>query len=464
MKNNCSGIAGQRFRFALPICLSALQLIAACNKSASPAPQPVTPPVTPTVIPLVVNSMSPKEGPGDTTVTITGTGFSATAAQDSVFFNGKIASIISATSTALVVTVPSLAGTGVVSVVVSGDSIAGPTFTYDYRYVVSTLAGSGKQGFADGSGSSAQFYGPYGVAADSLGNIYVADERNNRIRLVTSAGLVSTLAGGTDIVGLFYANGNGSAARFFYPTGVALDAKSNVYVADLGNNRIRMVAPSGLVSTLAGNGSEAYADGALTAAAFNTPGSVALDGQQNVYVADINDNRIRKITPAGLVNTLAGSGASNGPGGYADGIGTTAKFNAPGGLAVDAQGNIYVADMANDRIRKVTPQGVVTTLAGSGTAGYADGNAAIAQFSYPMGVVLDKLGDVYVGDAGNASIRMITPSGLVTTIAGNGAAGYTDGNGPVAQFNQPSGIAIDIQGNLYVGDYGNNVIRKITVQ
>lgn len=269
--------------------------------------------------------------------------------------------------------------------------------------VVTTLAGSstGAAGSADGQGSSAQFDSPFGVAVDGSSNVYVADLLNNSIRKITSGGLVSTLAGGSS----GYSDGQGNQAKFHNPYDVALDGSGNVYVSDQGNDRIRKITSGGLVSTLAGSSIGGSADGQGGAAQFNSPVGVALDGNGNVYVGDENNNRIRKITPGGFVTTLAGSSA-----GFADapsGPGSTAQFNDLVGVAVDGSGNAYVADRANNRIRKITPSGFVTTLAGSATAGSADGVGSAAQFNHPFAVAVDGSGNVYVADQNNNRIRVI---------------------------------------------------------
>ncbi len=201
---------------------------------------------------------------------------------------------------------------------------------------VSTLAGSGTSGYTDGTGTSAQFKNPYGVAVDGAGNVYVADRYNHRIRKITTSGVVSTLAGSSQ----GYTDGTGTSAQFYNPTGVAVDGAGNVYVADLSNHRIRKITTSGVVSTLAGSTS-GYADGTGTSAQFNNPSGVAVDGAGNVYVADLSNHRIRKITALGVVSTLAGSTY-----GYADGTGTSASFDKPYGVAVDGAGNVYVADLS----------------------------------------------------------------------------------------------------------------------
>lgn len=316
---------------------------------------------------------------------------------------------------------------------------------------VTTIAGS-TTGYADGDVASAQFNGTYGVATDAAGNIYVGDRYNNKIRKITPNGIVSTFAGST----LGYADGTGVEAQFFYPRGVATDATGNVYVADSGNDRIRKITPEGVVSTLAGSTS-GYADGIGAAAQFNDPGGVATDALGNVYVADQYNNKIRKITPSGEVSTLAGSDL-----GFADGIGAAAKFYYPNGVAIDATGNIYVGDTNNHMIRKITPLGEVSTLAGS-TQGFADGIGTSAQFNTPVRLATDAEGNVYVADTGNNRIRKITSQGEVSTFAGS-AQGFADGTAQEAMFNSPIAVTIDTEGNFYVADRGNNKIRKITQQ
>ncbi|MFH1538841.1 MAG: NHL repeat-containing protein [bacterium] len=320
---------------------------------------------------------------------------------------------------------------------------------------VTTLAGSGTAGFADGTGTAAQFNGPYGVAVDSSGNVYVVDNNNNRIRKITSAGVVTTFAG-SGTAG--FADGTGAAAQFDDSAGVAVDSSGNVYVGDELNHRIRKITSAGVVTTLAGSGYAGYADGTGAAAQFYNPAGVAVDSSGNVYVGDWNNHRIRKITSAGVVTTLAGSGTA----GFADGTGTAAQFNYPVGVAIDSSGNVYVADSNNNRIRKITSAGVVTTLAGSGTGGYADGTGAAAQFYNPYGVAVCSAGYIYVADSDNNRIRKITSAGVVTTLAGSGVGGYADGTGTAAQFYSPFGVAVDSSGNVYVGDWSNHRIRKIT--
>ncbi|HEX7706254.1 MAG TPA: NHL repeat-containing protein, partial [Thermoanaerobaculia bacterium] len=327
--------------------------------------------------------------------------------------------------------------------------------------MVTTLAGLAESwGSADGTGSSARFHGPTDVATDGSGNVYVADYNSQTIRKVTPAGVVTTLAGLAGGGGS--ADGTGSAARFNYPSGVATDGSGNVYVADPSNQTIRKITPAGVVTTLAGlAGTSGSADGSGSAARFYGPSGVATDGSGNVYVADYRNHTIRKVTPAGTVTTLAGLAGTSGS---ADGSGSGARFNGPISVATDGSGNVYVADPFNQTIRKVTPAGVVTTLAGlTGTVGSADGTKSAARFSYPAGVATDGSGNVYVADQQNHTIRKITSAGVVTTLAGlAGSFGSADGTGSVARFDSPTGVATDGNGNVYVADPQNHTIRKIT--
>ena len=512
--------------------------------------------------------------------------------------------------------------------------------------VVSTFAGSSEIGFADGTGASAKFRLPEGVAVDGSGNVYVADTENHRIRKITQAGVVSTLAGSA-LTGS--ANGTGSAASFYRPTGVAVDGIGNIYVTDQFNHLIRKISTAGVVSTLAGKGSAGYTDGTGTAAKFRYPTGVALDGNGNIYVADEDNHSIRMISsyridpalPGGLIfdprtgtisgtptaamaakvytiyaqnsagtttttltltiagpPTLTTSAASNvtsggatlngtvnanggttsaltikystsqadvdaGNGtsatvspvsvsgntvtavsaaitgltasttyyfrvsatnvagttngstlsfktsapppnisysgspitlsvgsamttmspvniggtpepmqvstlagqstpGFADGTGSAAKFSYSGGLVVDASGNVFVADNANHRIRKITPEGVVTTIAGSATRGTLDGTGNAASFNQPVDLVLDASNNIYVSDLYTGLLRKITPLADVTTIAGAGTLGFQDGTGASARFYYPKGLVINSSGNILMADYGNHRIRSIT--
>jgi sugar lactone lactonase YvrE len=321
------------------------------------------------------------------------------------------------------------------------------------QYWLTTLAGS-TQGSADGQGTSAQFYFPSGVAVDANGNVYVADEANNKIRKITPAGTVTTLAGsGTNGDN----DGPGTSAEFYNPSGVAVDANGNVYVADTWNSKIRKITPDGNVTTFAGSGILGHVDGPVSSAQFNFPSGVAIDTNGDIYVADSGNHKIRKITSNGTVNTLAGSGTQ----GYIDGSASSAQFSYPTGVAVDINGNVYVADYYNSTIRVIASNGTVTSLAGNGTAGSIDGQGPSAQFALPSEVTVDLNGNVYVADSGNNKIRMIAPNGNVTTFAGSDTRGYIDGSASSAQFSAPYGVALDVNGNLYIADKNNHKIRII---
>jgi sugar lactone lactonase YvrE len=278
------------------------------------------------------------------------------------------------------------------------------------------------------------------MTIDSSGVMYVIDENSHSIRKVTSSGVVSTLAGrGTT----GSTNGTGTNASFYYPSGVAVDSSGNIYVADQGNHRIRKITSAGVVTTLAGN-SQGYSDGTGTNASFNAPYGVAVDSVGTVYVADANNNRIRKITPLGVVTTFASG------------------FSGPIGIIVDSSGNVYVSEHGSShRIYKITSAGVVSTLAGN-SQGYSDGTGTNTSFNAPWGLAVDSSGNLYVGDYTNNRIRKITSAGVVTTLAGS-SQGYSDGTGTNASFDRPLGVALDSTGNMYVSERGNNRIRKITL-
>jgi len=290
-------------------------------------------------------------------------------------------------------------------------------------------------------GTITSFYKPSGVAVDTEGNVYVADEVNNSIRKITASGLLTNFAGNGTAGST---DGTGSAASFNSPLGVAVDLAGNVYVADTGNHKIRKITAAGVVTTLAGSGIRAFADGSGTAASFYNPWDLAVDTTGNVYVADESNNLIRKITPIGVVTSLA-------------------RVTLPMGVAVDLSGNVYAIGAVSNTIQKITATGAVSTLAGSGAVGSVDGTGTAASFNSPRGLAVDYGGNVYVADTNNSKIRKITPTGQVTTLAGSGYLGLVDGTGTAARFYNPRCLAVDAVGNMYVSDSGNNLIRKITV-
>lgn len=326
--------------------------------------------------------------------------------------------------------------------------------------LVSTVAGlAGNSGSVDGVGSAALFGNPLGITVDAAGIIYVAEDYNQTIRKIGSGGVVTTLAGLAGVSGS--EDGTGQAARFSLPSRMTVDAAGNLFVADAANNTIRKITPQGVVTTLAGKASVGVTDGIGDEALFSSPIGAAVDSAGNVYVADFENQTIRKIAPKGAVSTLAGMPRKQGS---SDGTGSDARFDHPRAVALDSGGNLYVTDLWNHTIRKITQDGVVSTFAGlAGSHGSTDGTGADARFIYPFGVAVDASGSVYVTDGYNHTIRRISASGVVKTLAGTaGKFGYVDGAGIEAQFDGPDGIAADAVGNLFVADYGNHVIRKIT--
>ncbi|MFI5136296.1 MAG: NHL repeat-containing protein [Sphingobacteriales bacterium] len=320
---------------------------------------------------------------------------------------------------------------------------------------VTTYAGTGLMGAANGPADEASFSNLMGLAIDAKGFIYVADSRNNIIRKIGPNGMVTTLAG-SGAAGS--ADGKASAASFFFPAAVTADNSGNVYVADTHNSLIRKISADGLVSTIAGKwpaGVKPRNDGT---AVLDNPMGIAADAAGNIFVADWIHDQIRKITPDGKISTVAGNGVP----GAKDGPAASATFYLPEGLALDAAGNIYVSDTYNNMIRKISKDGIVTTLAGHLKKGKADGKGVAASFSHPDGIAIDKNGNIYVADTGNHLIRKISPAGLVATFAGCGARGAMNGDAKAASFYRPMGVAADTGGNVYVADYQNNLVRKIS--
>jgi sugar lactone lactonase YvrE len=356
-------------------------------------------------------------------------------------------------------------GNSVTSSAVNISVITPPQTNYAAAYAWTTLAGRAPTGSTDGVGDAVQFNGTAGVAVDPGGNIYVTDSGNNTIRKITAGGTSSTIAGFPQNSGTN--DGVNGAARFFNPNGISVDSQTNLFVADTHNNRIRKITPVGtnwVVTTIAGTGSiyagncdscpssGGYVDGSGTSAQFNQPQGIAVDNAGNVYVADYANNTIRKLTPAGtnwFVSTIA----------------TNAQLSGPYGVGVDSASNVYVADTFHEQIRKLTPSGtnwVVSTLAGTGTLGTNDGPGATAKFFKPVGITVDGAGNVYVTDQVNDTIRKITSGGVVSTLAGAAQVpGTANGTGSAARFSSPFGIAVNSVGTLlYVAD--SQQIRKIT--
>jgi len=335
-----------------------------------------------------------------------------------------------------------------------------------HAQIITTVAGNGVFNFGGDGGAAiaCELNYPTGVAVDNAGNIYIADAWNNRIRRVDAAGIITTIAG-TDTVGYSGDGGAATLAALHYPTGVAVDQYNNVYIADTWNNTIRKINASGIITTIAGNGAGGYTGDGLPATAEELyyPSGLAIDNSGNVFIADVSNQRIRKINAGGIISTVAGVG-QYGYGG--DGAAATlAGLGSPVGVAVDNAGNVYIADEGDSRIRKVDTAGIISTVAGTDISGYSgDGGPASAAMIYdPYGLAIDNAGNIYFTDAGNSLIRKISASGVINTIAGNDTAGYNgDAIAPTAsEINDPYGITIDHLGNIYFADESNSRIRKI---
>jgi len=336
--------------------------------------------------------------------------------------------------------------------------------TYSQAQIIITIAGNGTAGFVGDGGAAtlAEFNQPMAIALDSSGNIYVADGFNDRIRKVNTGGIILTHAGngGTGYGG---DGGAATAAQTGFPDGVAADLFGNVYFSC--ENRVRKVNASEIISAFAGTGAVGfYGDGGLaTLAEFNSILGVATDRQGNVYIVDAGNNRIRKVDAFGIIRTIAGNGIL----GYSgDGLAATAaSINAPIEVIVDSIGNVYISDNGNFCIRKVNTSGIISTIAGNGYGGFSGdgGPATAAQFGYPWGVAVDKYGNVFIADHSNARIREVDTFGVIRTIAGGGTSGLGDG-GPAtaAELGCPTGVAVNSIGTVYIEDGCDNRIRVLT--
>ncbi len=321
---------------------------------------------------------------------------------------------------------------------------------------VNTIAGSGLSGSVDGVAKTARFNWPTGVAIGDDGTVFVADYSNNQIRKIDLKGKVSTLSGSGEAG---FADGKGSGAMLWGPDNIALDLNGDIIIGDADNFRIRRLTQDGQLTTIAGNGRMGFRNGALLQAEFGYPTGVAVDGEGIIYIADRRLHMIRKITAEGKVVILGGHGSS----GFVNGKGVKARFNNPIALVALVDGTLFVADSGNNAIRKVTPDGVVTTVAGGKKKGYRDGKGEDALFSWPTGIAAGKDGDLFVCDSSNNMIRRISSTGVVSTIAGSLTKGARDGDALRSSFSFPTGIAIGAKGDIYIADSGNNKIRKISL-
>ena len=334
---------------------------------------------------------------------------------------------------------------------------------------INYIAGDGSIGFTGDGGyaTSADLIAPFALAVDSSGNVYFAENGDSRIRKIDAKSLDISTVVGNGTPGFSGDGSDPTKAQLNSPTGVAVDSAGNLYIADSLNCRIRKAASGGSISTFAGNGTFSYSGdgGAATQAQLNTPQGVAVDTNFNVYIADTLNNVVRKVSPNGTISNYAGNG---GAGSSGDGsAATSAQLHGPQGLAIDASGNLFIADTMNAKVRKVSASGVIGTVAGSGTAGFGGdgGAAASAQLNLPVGVAVDSSGNLYIADFGNSRVRKVSASGAtIGTVAGNGSAGYSGDGGPAvkAQLTGPQGVAVDSAGNLYIADTGNNLVREVT--
>ena len=302
------------------------------------------------------------------------------------------------------------------------------------------------------------------MAVDASGNLYIADTNNDRIRKVDADGTITTVAG-TGMDGFSGDSGPATAAQLDFPTDIALDEAGNLYIADVSNHRIRKVDPFGTISTVAGRGTAGFSgdSGPATSAQLYNPVGVTVAGFGNIYIADFSNHRIRKVDAFGTITTVAGTGTAGFSGD--SGPATAAQLNRPRSVAADSSGNLYIVDSNNHRIRRVDADGTITTVAGTGTAGFSgdSGPATSAQLDSPTGVALDGSGNLYIADSNNHRIRKVDAGGMITTVAGTGTDGFSGDSGRAtnAQLNNPIGVAVHGSGNLYIADSRNDRIREV---
>ncbi|MFK0296535.1 RICIN domain-containing protein [Streptomyces sp. NPDC090442] len=331
---------------------------------------------------------------------------------------------------------------------------------------INTVAGTGVAGFKGDNepAVSAQLNGPLGVAVDSTGTLYFSDYNNHRVRKITTDGKISTVAG-TGGAGYSGDNGPAASAQLNRPREVAVDSADTVYIADNENHRVRRITTDGKISTVAGTGTAGFGGdgGPATAARLSYPYGVAVDSTGTLYIAEAGNHRVRKVTADGKISTVAGNGI-----GYSgdNGPATSAQLNLPHAVALNGAGDLYIADCRNHRVRRITTDGKISTVAGTGTAGFGGdgGPATAAQLNTPLGVVVDNTGTLYITDLGNHRVRKVTTDGKISTVAGAGTAGFAGDGGPAtsAQLNVPYGLAVDCVDTLYIADFNNNRVRKVT--
>jgi uncharacterized protein (TIGR03437 family) len=351
--------------------------------------------------------------------------------------------------------------------------LTAPAWCQVPSYAISTIAGNGTAGYSGdgGAATSAELDNPRGIVTDPAGNVYFCDFTNNRVRKIATNGTITTVAG-TGIGGYNGDNIQGTAAQLNQPYRVALDPAGNLYIADPGNNRIRKLAPNGIITTVAGNGSANYSGdgGPATSAALDYAEDAVVDVFGNIFIADSANNVIRKVSTSGIITTVAGNGyaAGTGNGNYTGdgGLATHATLYNPVSIAVDPAGDIFISDQLNNVIREVNTSGIINTVAGTGTFAFGgDGGPAIkAEFGYPAGVALDAAGNLYIVDVNNDRLRVMLTNGNIATVAGNGNAGFGGDGGPAtsAELNAPRSVAVGTFGDVYIADFSNNRVRQLT--
>jgi photosystem II stability/assembly factor-like uncharacterized protein len=363
-------------------------------------------------------------------------------------------------------------GTGTCTVTMDAAKTVTATFEGERTLIIitTTIAGNGTIGYSGDGGpaTSAPLNYPYRVAADAQGNILIADINNHRIRKVDPAGVITTVAG-TGTPGFSGDGGLATSAQLINPTDVVSDGNRNLFIADINNHRIRKVDPAGVITTVAGTGTPGFSGdgGPATSAQLHSPHSVVLDAQENLFFADAGNHRIRKVDPSGVITTVAGTGTPglSGDGGPA----TSAQLNYPIAVALDMLGNLFLTDLQNHRIRKVDTSGHIATMAGTTPGFSGDGGLATsAQFSSPSGLAFDVCGNLLIADKGNNRIRRVDASGVITTVAGSGTApygGFSGDGGPAtsAELSFPTGVTVDRNGDIFIADQNNQRIRKLWV-
>ncbi len=337
---------------------------------------------------------------------------------------------------------------------------------YSDAQIITTIVGKGTVGFSGDGGlaTMAEISYPRQTAFDRSGNLYITDRNNQRIRKVTPSGIISTIVG-SGMAGYSGDGGPATMARITSPSGVVVDSLGNVYLCG-GPNTLRKVDTAGIITTFAGTGTNGFSGdgGPATAAQIYDPQELAIDRLGNIYFADVANQRIRMVNTLGIISTVAGNGTAgfSGDGGAA----TLANLNFPEGVSVDESGNIYIAEVNNNRIRKVNMAGIISTVAGNGTSGFSGdiGPATAAEISEPTGVRNDKQGNLYIADANNSRIRKVDGSGIITTIAGNGIFAFAGDGGPAtaAELNASVGVNVDAAGNVYISDWNNSRVRKLS--